>query len=147
MKFKVDFANGRCTTISCDSNEEAKKELLSVQKRFNSKISSVNDQPIEKLALGGVLLATILGGILGNQVAKSGVSKTAKTIKSTTKKTISKTKKEIAEFRSASSKSKKYKTGGGIPSDYMYKEVYDYIIGGDRPKSMATLKKLYLISK
>lgn len=142
MKFKVDFANGRCTTISCDSNEEAKKELLSVQKRFNSKISSVNDQPIEKLALGGVLLATILGGILGNQVAKSGVSKTAKTIKSTTKKTISKTKKEFSEFRSASSKSKKYATGGGIPSDYMYKEVYDYIIGGDRPKSMATLKKL-----
>jgi hypothetical protein len=116
MKFKVDFANGRCTTISCESNEEAKKELLSVQKRFNSKVISVNDQPIEKLALGGVLLATILGGILGNQVAKSGVSKTAKTIKSTTKKTISKTKKEIAEFRSASSKSKKFETGGGVGS-------------------------------
>ena len=141
MKFKVDFANGRCTTISCDSNEEAKKELLSVQKRFNSKVISVNNQPIEKLALGGVLLATILGGILGNQVAKSGVSKTAKTIKSTTKKTISKTKKEIAEFRSASSKSKKYKTGGGVANDYMYQQAFDYVIGGNRPKSIIALKK------
>ena len=107
MKFKVDFANGRCTTISCDSNEEAKKELLSVQNRFNSKIIAVNDQPIEKLSLGGFLLGSILGGILGNELAKSGVSKTAKTIKSTTKKTISKTKKAIAEFRTTSNSPKK----------------------------------------
>lgn len=107
MKFKVDFANGRQTTISCDSNEEAKKELLSIQNRFNSKIIAVNDKPIEKLSLGGFLLGSILGGILGNELAKSGVSKTAKTIKSTTKKTISKTKKAIAEFRTSSSKPKK----------------------------------------
>jgi len=98
MKFKVEFANGRCTTISCDSNEEAKKELLSVQKRFNSKIISVNNQPIEKLSLGGVLLGAILGGILGNELAKSGVSKTAKTIKNTSNKTISKTKKALSDF-------------------------------------------------
>jgi len=35
----------------------------------------------------------------------------------------------------------KFKTGGKIPSDYIYKEVYDYVIGGDRPKSIETLKK------
>lgn len=140
MKFKVDFANGRCTTISCDSNEEAKKELLSVQKRFNSKISSVNNQPIEKLALGGVLLATILGAILGNQVAKSGVSKTAKTIKSTTKKTISKTKKEIAEFRSASSKSKKYATGGGV--DEREKSIQNLLKNEKYPLNTKKLKFL-----
>jgi hypothetical protein len=36
---------------------------------------------------------------------------------------------------------RKFALGGGIESEYMYKEVFDYFIGGDRPSSLTTLKK------
>jgi hypothetical protein len=110
--YKINFKNGRTTTICCSSNEELKSDLIECTKRFNSEIATINDMPTEKLSVGGFLLGTILGGILGNAVAKSGVKKTAKTISKTTKKTISKTRKGVSEFRSASSKSKKMSAGG-----------------------------------
>ena len=110
--YKIKFKNGRTTTICCSSNEELKSDLIECTKRFNSEIATINDMPTEKLSVGGFLVGTFLGGILGNAVAKSGVKKTAKTISKRTKNTISKTRKGVSEFRSASSKSKKYSGGG-----------------------------------
>ena len=111
--YKIKFKNGRTTTICCSSNEELKSDLIDCTKRFNSEIATINDMPTEKLSVGGFLVGTFLGGVLGNAVAKSGVKKTAKTISKTTKKTISKTRKGVSEFRTASSKSKKF-SGGGL---------------------------------
>ncbi len=110
--YKIKFKNGRTTSICCSSNEELKSDLIECTKRFNSEIATINDMPTEKLSVGGFLLGTFLGGVLGNAVAKSGVKKTAKTISKKTKNTISKTRKGVSEFRSASSKSKKYSGGG-----------------------------------
>jgi len=110
--YKIKFKNGRTTTICCSSNEELKSDLIECTKRFNSEIDTINDMPTEKLSVGGFLVGTFLGGILGNAVAKSGVKKTAKTISKRTKSTISKTRKGVSEFRSASSKSKKMSAGG-----------------------------------
>lgn len=115
--YKIKFKNGRTTTICCDSNEELKSDLVDLTKRFNSEIATINDMPTEKLSVGGFLLGTFLGGILGNSVAKSGVKKTAKTISKKAKTTISKTRKGVSEFRSASSKSKKYSGGGGVSKE------------------------------
>jgi hypothetical protein len=117
--YKIKFKNGRTTTICCDSNEELKSDLVDLTKRFNSEIATINDMPTEKLSVGGFLLGTFLGGILGNSVAKSGVKKTAKTISKKAKTTISKTRKGVSEFRSASSKSKKYSGGGGVKPIYI----------------------------
>lgn len=36
---------------------------------------------------------------------------------------------------------RKFALGGGIESESIYKEVFDYLIGGDRPSSLITLKK------
>lgn len=110
---KLTFENKRTCTIECEETGKPLQDKINeAEKRFGSPVVKINDKEVKEHSLGGFLLGAVIGGALGNSVAKSGVKKTASKIGSKTKKAVGKAKKDISEFRKASTK--KYSDGGKI---------------------------------
>jgi hypothetical protein len=143
----LTFENNRTCTIECEeTGQPLQDKINAAEQRFNSPVVKINDKEVKEHSLGGFLLGAVIGSVLGNSVAKSGVKKTASKIGSRTKKAVGNAKKDISEFRKASSK--KFSNGGGVGKDKLNLKIleghwhsyYKGVNGGQKDDGYVTIK-------
>ena len=115
-KYKLTFENNRTCTIECEhSGKPLQDKINEAENRFNSPVAKINDQSVKKHNLGGFILGSVIGGMLGKSVPAHTVSKTAKSVKSNTKKVVRAVKKQV----------KKFDVGGSIQEIKEMRDLYD----------------------